>query len=114
MFLDTTILPISFAHVDLSDHCFRLAPPMSSSTHDIVLHATPPFGGLPASDVESLYLAAVLQSALPGRWAITSGEWATNGGECGGSRRVCKATSPASMTRPHLSCCYHDGYYDGL
>lgn len=67
---------------------------MSSHSHDIVLHATPPFGGLPASDVESLYLAAVLQSALPGRWAITSGEWATNGGKCG-SRRVCKALSLA-------------------
>lgn len=56
---------------------------MSLSSHDTVLHATPPFGGLPASDVESLYLAAVLQSALPGRWAIKSGEWATNGSKCG-------------------------------
>ncbi|GFZ48384.1 LOW QUALITY PROTEIN: hypothetical protein JCM24511_06132 [Saitozyma sp. JCM 24511] len=49
------------------------------SQRDIVLHATPPLGSLPASDVESLHLVAVLQFACPGRWAITSGEWSTNG-----------------------------------
>lgn len=36
----------------------------------ITLHATPPLGYLPASDVQSLYLAALLQLVYPGRWTI--------------------------------------------
>ncbi|WWC62209.1 uncharacterized protein I303_104804 [Kwoniella dejecticola CBS 10117] len=47
----------------------------------LVLHATPPLGDLPASDSESLYLAAYFQLACPGRWAISTSQWGDNGGK---------------------------------
>ena len=51
-----------------------------SSAHPFVVHTTPPFGRLPASDVESIYLAAVFQLAAPGRFALQTAEWGDNGG----------------------------------
>lgn len=66
---------------------------MSTSTHTekrpaYVVHASPAMGGLPASDIESLYLIALVQASLSGggspaggsRWAVARGDYATNGG----------------------------------
>ena len=52
----------------------------SSSSHPFVVHTTPPFARLPASDVESIYLAAVFQLAAPGRFALQTADWGDNGG----------------------------------
>ncbi|WVQ99734.1 hypothetical protein IAU59_006876 [Kwoniella sp. CBS 9459] len=55
----------------------------SSSNPPILLHATPALSPspLPATDAESLYYASLFQLACPGRWAITNGDWALNGGK---------------------------------
>lgn len=53
---------------------------MSSSSRPFVVHTTPPFARLPASDVESIYLAAVFQLAAPGRFALQTAHWGENGG----------------------------------
>ena len=53
-----------------------------------MVHASPAMGGLPASDVESLYLIALAQASLGGgaksaggsRWAVARGDYAANGG----------------------------------
>ena len=52
----------------------------SSSTSPFVVHTTPPFARLPASDVESIYIAAVFQLAAPGRFALQTADWGDNAG----------------------------------
>ena len=59
-----------------SSNVVIMAPP------PIILHATPPLGQLPASDPDSIYLAGLLQLACPARWAVTVGDYSSNGGEC--------------------------------
>ena len=46
----------------------------------VVVHATPSIAPLPASEAESIYLAALLAFACPGRWGIVNVTWADNGG----------------------------------
>lgn len=53
---------------------------MASGSYPFTLHTTPPVGSLPASDPESIYLAAVFQLAAPGRFALQTGDWGDNGG----------------------------------
>jgi sorting and assembly machinery component 37 len=55
----------------------------ASGSYPFILHTTPPFGGLSASDPESIYLAAVLQLAAPGRFALQTADWGDNGGMSG-------------------------------
>jgi hypothetical protein len=50
-------------------------------SYPFTLHVTPPFGELPASDIESLYLAATFQLAAPGRFALQTADWGDNGGK---------------------------------
>jgi hypothetical protein len=52
------------------------------------VYSTPAMGGLPASDVDSLYIIALAQASLGGdagergqRWAVARGDYAENGGE---------------------------------
>jgi hypothetical protein len=53
---------------------------MASGSYPFTLHTTPLVGSLPASDPESIYLAAVFQLAAPGRFALQTGDWGDNGG----------------------------------
>lgn len=50
-------------------------------SYPFILHATPAVGNLLASDAESIYLAALLQLVVPGRWAIQQGDYGSNGGK---------------------------------
>jgi sorting and assembly machinery component 37 len=55
----------------------------ASGSYAFILHTTPPFGGLPASDPESIYLSAAFQLAAPGRFALQIADWGDNGGTSG-------------------------------
>jgi hypothetical protein len=54
---------------------------MASSPYPFILHTTPPVGSLPASDPESIYLAALLHLGAPGRFALQTADWGDNGGK---------------------------------
>ena len=66
----------------LNVDCSLTSPIMSSASgsYPFVLHTTPPLGGLPASDPESVYLASAFQLAAPGRFALQTADWGDNGG----------------------------------
>lgn len=68
----------TFDHTRLLETLFEMAS--SSSANPFVVHTTPPFARLPASDVESIYLSAVFQLAAPGRFALQTADWGDNGG----------------------------------
>jgi hypothetical protein len=53
---------------------------MASGSYPFTLHTTPAVGERPASDPESIYLAAVFHLAAPGRFALQTGDWSDNGG----------------------------------
>lgn len=52
----------------------------SSEPAPYVLHTTPPFGTLPATDIDSIFYAALLQLVVPKKWAIQMGSFTTNDG----------------------------------